>query len=521
MVAMFMGCDPEAFGGESGKKTGELVIKLSTPRARDLDGDTGISTKIKKYVITGQGPGERTFAPITISGTDTALVSDLYAGDWTVTVVGLNEDDYAIGACVETVEIIANKQTTKVFVVEEFTGEGTFKIEVQWPAGIVSDPRILVEISKDIGEVAAESWVMVPDDEDGKAVGQVTLAAGSYAITISIYDGSTENEDNRLTGVNGSFLIIDGRTEQASFTFDGESLRTLGGMSMSIQDNMPVPFSVALSKDSDKVWEGHSVTLTATPSLSGEYAYYWFIDGILQDGETGDEFELDDTLSYGAHFIGVTVLKNGLFASAHTRVTRGDDPGLFFTLQLLEPGTTTVAHSFDLELSIPNYLYANMLDDPSILEYRTLEYRTLVFRYESPSNPDNWETLRSCFSSILVSDYLKFQDNILNTNDLTLVGLLIDEFDGIGTYSFGDSDISGYLLTDQLDSEGTQYEIDFIESAIIEIVEYGTVGGYVKGSAFIKNAVLYDVFDEYKTLTFDIKANFSFERGDDLIVQIT
>ncbi len=76
MVAMFMGCDPEAFGGESGKKTGELVIKLSTPRARDLDGDTGISTKIKKYVITGQGPGERTFAPITISGTDTALVSD-------------------------------------------------------------------------------------------------------------------------------------------------------------------------------------------------------------------------------------------------------------------------------------------------------------------------------------------------------------------------------------------------------------------------------------------------------------
>jgi len=517
---MFMGCDLGLLVGGAGGNTGDLVIKIAQPKPKGLEGDPGISTEIKKFVISGEGPGERTFEPITISGTDTALVTDLYAGDWTVTVVGLNEDDYAIGASTETVSIVANKQTTKVFVVEEFTGEGTFEIEVNWPAGVVNDPRIMVEISKAIGEATLASWVMLPGDKDGKAVGQRTLAAGSYAITIAMYDGDPENGGTRITGVNGAFFIIGGGTKAVSFTFDGESLRTLGGISISIQDNMPVPFSVALSKDSDRIWDGHPVTFTATPNLPGDYTYYWFIDGILQDGETRAEFELDDELPYGSHFVGVTVLKNGLFASAHARVTYGDDPGLYFVLQLLEPGTDSVVHTFDLTLSVPNYGYATIIRDWSELKHTTLTCANIIQRYEPTESPNDWKIISTELYPTIVSRIIEHDGNGMVVDDLTMVRLALKDFEGVRTYTFDEDDLDGNIRTDQLDANNTLYGSYSAESGYVKITEYGEVGGVISGSAFLENATFEDLITDEEDLTFDIKVDFSLQRESDYIIKV-
>jgi len=519
MVAMFVGCDPEAFSGGSGEKTGSLLIKLSEPKAKDLDGNPGISTEIKNFVISGEGPGNRTFGPITISGTDTALVTDLYEGDWDVTVLGLNEDDYAIGACTKPVTIIANRQTTETFIVEDFTGEGTFKIEVQWPAGEVNDPHILVEVSKVIGEAADDSWVMTPIEGESKAVKEKTLAAGSYSVTIAIYEGDPGNGGKWLTGVNGSFLIIDGKTEQASFAFDGDSLRVFGGLSVTIEDAMPVLFSVALSKNSDRVWDGHPATLTATPSLPGEYAYYWFIDGKLQDEETNN-FVLDDQLTYGAHFIGVTVLKNGIFASAHTTVTYGDDPGLFFVLQLLESGTDTVLHTFNLTLTVPNYGYASTMRDWGELVHATLTCANIIERYEPTTDPNDWETISTVFYPTIVSRTIEHEGSSMVVSDLTMIELALYDFLGVGTYTSDEDDLGGYFLTTHLDSNNTLYGNYSAESGYITITEYGEVGGIISGSAFLENATFEDLITDEEDLTFDIKANFSLKRDNDYIIKM-
>jgi hypothetical protein len=73
-----------------------------------------------------------------------------------------------------------------------------------------------------------------------------------------------------------------------------------------------------------------------------------------------------------------------------------------------------------------------------------------------------------------------------------LVGLAIFDFEGPGTYNLDNDYIEGHLLTDQLDSGITQYQIDSVGNATINIIEYGEVGGFVRGNAFIEDAELYN-----------------------------
>jgi hypothetical protein len=218
--------------------------------------------------------------------------------------------------------------------------------------------------------------------------------------------------------------------------------------------------------------------------------------------------------------VGLVFLMVAMFVGCEPSLGGAKEPDRYFTLQLLDPETDRVVHTCNLTLSIPNYHYANMLYDPGILEYTSLKYRTSIHRYEPSGDPTTWNTFGTDFFPILVSDYLAYSDDTLVPTDLTLVGFAIFDFEGTGTYVFSEDDIEGYLLTDQLDSEGTQYLIESIDSATIEIVEYGEVGGFVRGNAFINNAVLYNVNSEEETITFDINADFSFERDNDLIVKM-
>ncbi len=518
MVAMFVGCDPEAFGGGSGERTGKLIINFSTSKGRSINWEPEISMEIDSYEISGIGPGKRTFGPITADGTKSVTVPGLHEGTWSVTVLGLNETSDAIGESFKDVIIEAGKTVSETFRVEEYTGDGTLSLEVDWPEGELENPHILVVISKTIGGEPVESWVMTPIEGESKAIEEKTLAAGSYSITIAIYEGDPDSGGKRLTGVNGSIRIAEGKTTSGSLIFDKDSLKLFGHLSVLIEDGMPAPFSVALSKDSDKVWDGHPVTLTATPSLPGEYAYYWFIDGKLQDEETNN-FVLDDQLTYGAHFIGVTVLKNGIFASAHTTVTYGDDPGLFFVLQLLEPGTDTVLYTFDFELSIPNYRYFSMTGDREILTYEQLSCRNLVCKYEPTNNPNNSQILTTSLFPVVVTRELNFFENYMDKNNLTMAGFGIRDFENRDTLIFDVDELDGYFTSDQLDSSTRLFYFISVGIGSLEITELGTVGGLVSGNASIKNAKLSNSRDG-EILTFDIKAEFSFRRENDLIIKM-
>lgn len=517
MVAMFMGCDLEALIGGAGEKTGELIIEFSSAKGRSINWEPEISMEIDSYEISGIGPDKRTFGPIMADGTKSVHVPGLREGSWTVTVLGLNNTKDAIGESVKSVTIEAGRTKSATFTVEEYSGNGTLAIEVQWPEGEVGNPHILVEITTIIGEEPVQSFVMTPSETlPAVAEEESTLAAGYYSITISIHDG-TPSDDNWITGVNGSIRIAEDQTTFGSLIFDEDSLRLFGDLSVKIEDGMLVPFSVALSKDSDKVWEEHPVTLTATPSLPGDYMYYWFIDGKLQEEETDDKFVLADAPSYGSHFVGVTVLKNGIFASAYTKVIYMEDPGLFFVLQFLTHDTQEVVHTKKLEVSIPNFEVSEIFGGSEVLDNTFLTYRTIINRYKPPDTSSDWRDFRIIFYPIVASRELTKNNNVYNLDNLTMVGLEIQDFEGIGHYDFGEFDINGYLSTDQLDSNNTYYDVSSADSGWIEITEFGNVGEFVKGSAFINNATL-SAFDA-DDLTFDIKADFSFKRDDDLIIQ--
>ena len=518
-AAMFMGCDLGLLVGGAGGNTGDLVINFSTPKGRSVSWGPDISMKIDSYEVSGRGPGERVFGPIEADGTESIRVPGLREGTWTVTVLGLNEANDAIGECVIDVTIEAGKTKSEIFIVEEYSGEGTLAIEVQWPEGEVDDPQVLVEISKTIGGEPIKSFVMKPSGTSAVAGTEKKLAAGSYAITISIHDG-VPKDGNRITGVNGSIRIAEGRTTTGSMVFDKDSLKLFGNLSVSIKDGMPVPFSVALSKDSDRIWDGHPVTFTARPNLLSDYTYYWFIDGMLQDGETGDEFKLDDELPYGSHFVGVTVLKNGLFASAHTKVTYGDDPGLYFILQLLKPGTDTVVHTFDLTLSVPNYGYATAIRDWSELKHTTLTCANIIQRYEPTESPNDWKSISTEFYPTIVSRTIEHDGSGMVVDDLTMVRLALKDFEGVRTYTFDEDDLDGSIRTDQLDANNTLYGSYSAESGYVKITEYGEVEGVISGSAFLENAIFEDLITDEEDLFFDIKADFSLKRDSDYVIKM-
>lgn len=101
---------------------------------------------IKNYEITGVGPDGRTFDSIRTNGNKKVVVSDLREGVWAITVTGLNEDDQAVGEGAKEVTVVGGKEVTTTVLIEEFAGEGSFSIEVNWPKHEIANPQVLVSL---------------------------------------------------------------------------------------------------------------------------------------------------------------------------------------------------------------------------------------------------------------------------------------------------------------------------------------------------------------------------------------
>ncbi|MFA7108350.1 MAG: hypothetical protein WC162_04330, partial [Sphaerochaetaceae bacterium] len=88
LVFLILGCS------DSEEQTGILKISFDSGVSRTLVPD--ISMEVKSYEISGEGPGGNEFSTLESKGEE-VIIPNLYKGNWTITVLGLNSDGIAIG----------------------------------------------------------------------------------------------------------------------------------------------------------------------------------------------------------------------------------------------------------------------------------------------------------------------------------------------------------------------------------------------------------------------------------------
>lgn len=198
IASLFIGCDQQVPIQEQGG-AGILRIGFNSSIARSTLVPE-ISMKAESYSISGVGPEGRSFTPVTSGGED-VTISDLYKGDWTITVVGLNAEATAIGEGNAVVTIIPETTVSTNIRVVEYAGEGTFSLEVNWPDSDIADPQILAMLTPTTGESTTPTTLGFEIDKTlGKATYSGDFPAGYYVFEVKLYDGSSGDINNKLYG---------------------------------------------------------------------------------------------------------------------------------------------------------------------------------------------------------------------------------------------------------------------------------------------------------------------------------
>lgn len=167
--------------------------------ARTIEPDADL-IEVARYRVSGSGPKgaaftavEQTTTPIEIDG--------LVAGDWSITVDGLNADGTIIATKTLSVTIFAGQQTNATFYLQWVAGTGNFDFTVTWPEYITTFATIEVVLSQDGMEEEVKftlpaSDATITDGMKTIKLDDITLSSGSYALELTFYDAN-----NRVVGI--------------------------------------------------------------------------------------------------------------------------------------------------------------------------------------------------------------------------------------------------------------------------------------------------------------------------------
>lgn len=183
-------CNSE-FSITNGDQNGSLAISTSQTRSRTISPDPE-AIRIVSYRVEGvHSNGTTAFAAIEFTDS-TVMVNDLQAGEWSITVFGLNEDRVVIASQTQTVTIVAKQTATAAFRLQLLEGTGTVLITMQWAE---SWPEGVQEFATIVGTITP----MVEDKEGfGVIKTEGTLGDGLYSVTKTLEEFPTGSYSLKL-----------------------------------------------------------------------------------------------------------------------------------------------------------------------------------------------------------------------------------------------------------------------------------------------------------------------------------
>ena len=274
-----------------------------------------LNMDVDDYVITGVGPEGRSFTPIILSS-GSSTIEGLYKGTWTITVTARNAEGDDIGIGTANVVVEPQKTNTVQISVVPIHGEGTLTISGSWTEGDIANPQILATLEKD-GE---DTPIVLEFTIEGNTASFTddTLSSGYYILRIGLYDGDTDDINNRLMGKVLAVRIVAGHVTTGTMEITSGDLNVVGNLKVTIQNDIRNPYEVFLSKSASSIFLERNLTLTASVLPEGNYFFNWFLDGDIISGETGNSITIGENLHLGTHFVDVMVSGEGVLSSAST-----------------------------------------------------------------------------------------------------------------------------------------------------------------------------------------------------------
>lgn len=528
-VLILIGCSVENI---KEPETGSIRFALSN-EVKSRGFVPTIPMKIDHYSIAGQGPNTEDVFNYVDLDDDYVIISNLNPGEWNIVVTGYNSENIAIGEGGDSVMVIAGITKSKSILVEEIEGEGSFNLALSLPESEEGGDEVEIT-TVDLTFIQVDktpiTYSSLPLTNDSLTVEE--LPSGYYTVIISLAD----KDDEEVWANAYSLRIVQDQTTVGTITLTNEELARWGGLNLTIVDGMPVTFSVSLSANKAVAHQGQAVTFSATPSLSGDnYTYWWFVDGKKLEGENSASLTLREEFSLGLNNVSVVAIRGGVMASARVQIYIEEareeiDP--YFVVKLLNHETKELVYEFDLEYSLWfRYYNTGYISEPLHAKKEDKENQgDGVGFYLGGTNRIIGE--EESFTSPHDNSVMVLPDN------LTLVGIIISGFNGVGDYDCDRVEIEleggetknyipGYIAIEtnqvNLETEEQLYAVfdsgsDF-DSGNIKIASFGEIGELVKGEFKIEKMTL--IYNTHTNqiggdIYYDMIGEFKVPRGEDL-----
>jgi len=272
--------------------TGNLSIAVGQAEGKTLFlPDIDLTPTV--YDISGSGPDGAYFSQSVTAGS--TEVSELAAGQWTITVTEKNAALQGIGQGSGTVTVLAGQTATVNVAVAPLAGNGTVSLCVILPAGI-ADPVISATLSPSTGTPIPLSFVL--DAGTGTCVNS-TIPSGYYSLCLKLSSGG-----ELLASTVNAVRIVSGATTTGSVDLSAVPLTpaSVSPVSVTITQSMNHPIALTLSGGWAALAQGSTMSVTATAVPAGGI-FSWYLDGtaISPTTDSGPTVIVPATLALGSH----------------------------------------------------------------------------------------------------------------------------------------------------------------------------------------------------------------------------
>ena len=264
--------------------------------------------EVRKYSVSGQGPGGKTFGPV-LSTESNVTVESLDVGSWTISAKALNAENNELSSGSGTV-FIGRGQNDMTVTLDTMTGSGNLQLNLTWDEDITYLDSLRMDVSLLDSSGAVISTVTRESALDNKDVISVLipLAAGCHVLSVRVYD-----DDGSLdVGATDAVRIVSGTTSVGTMHLKASNPSPSGELTLGFTNNVGVPMSFFMDYSPKVIVPGQSVTLTAQhgtlPANITSFTYQWFIDGVLFSSGTSSSCTIEAT--YGLHRYDVIVRSN-------------------------------------------------------------------------------------------------------------------------------------------------------------------------------------------------------------------
>ena len=296
------------FAGPDGPdaEAGRLRVNVSsTGAARTIL--PPIAMEVAEFVITIER-GEVSLSETVDVESGTATFSGLEPGEWNVTVEGRTglPDQTIIARGEEIATIVQGQTTTVSMTIGPLDGEGTLRLELDWPAGpaeapFLEDPGVTATLEPVGGGTPvdlSEDFSLNTEGDPHTATYTGAFEAGYYRLLIALTDGAVTVWADAY-----SVRIAEDLTTLGTFTL-AESDLNLTGLIVTVDADLQNPYEIAFGEVESEVFTeldpfpeeiatdaGLTVVAQVTPDDEPD-SWEWYLNGVLQVDVTGDSITI-------------------------------------------------------------------------------------------------------------------------------------------------------------------------------------------------------------------------------------